>query len=176
MSCALSLLTWKSMLLKLLQISVLLLLLLQLLCHFKLHKETLRNRIIYMAKHDRRNNRTRTMRVTCKWKRWEHTFSNMSGSPRGKVGCCKGDPTFGTTSPTEFDRPSFPILILRLFKSILSLRLSTSLEDGEVKFCCASISCCWCCGVNIWSWWNGWEPCINDFCCWISPDRSWSRP
>lgn len=106
------------------------------------------------------------------------TFSNMSGSARVKEGQpdCKGDPILGTTSPTELERPSFPIDILLLFISILSLLLSTSLADGEVIFCCASISCCWCWGASICSWWKGWEPGMNDFGCWRSPGRSWSRP
>lgn len=67
------------------------------------------------------------------------TLSSISGSPRGRTGI--DDPRFGTTSPTELERPSLPMLMLRLLRSILSLLLS-SLADCDVMFCCANKSCC----------------------------------
>ena len=105
------------------------------------------------------------------------TFSSISVSPRGKRGPpgCKDDPTLGNTSPTELPRPSFPRLMLLLFSSIFSL-LFSSLTDCEFRFCWVIMSCCWCCGVNMLSWWNDCGDCINGFCCWRRPERSWSNP
>lgn len=67
----------------------------------------------------------------------DHTFISISASTRGNtvLPTWTGDPALDT-SPTECNWPSFPRLIFRVLRSVLSLLHSKSLGDGDVKFCC----------------------------------------
>jgi hypothetical protein len=79
---------------------------------------------------------------------WSHTLINISVSVRGRTenAVRDEDPTFGMTSPTVLDIPSFSKILL-LFRSFLIFLLSISALDEDVKFWAWSNSCC-CCGLR----------------------------